>query len=161
MKIDTRNYQPVLTGAKLEFFYSILTLWESAVSNKVVKQFTSAEIKRFLGKVDSHGNRILYFNTDINKRCPNCKYELYLKDTKRNLGLSLLYHLRNAFAHNNIELAGNGNIIKIQHNYKNTLTIKTTISFKILKELVETLRGLHNLTPQQKKKKYPKIKKTK
>lgn len=154
MEAGNKSPIPVLSGAKLEFFYSILTLWESGEKNKVVKNFSSAEITRFLSQTDSRGITILHFTTDKNKRRHDCKYELYLLNSKRNIGMSLLYHLRNAFAHNDIQLCNNGNDIFINHTWGETLKLKTTISFKVLKELIETIRGLHNLTPQEKRKKY-------
>ena len=159
MKQDNRNPQPVLSGAKLDFFYSILTLWESGEANKVIKNFNSSEIKRFLARRDSHGVEILFFKTDPNKKNPNSKYELFVKDTKRNNGLSLLYHLRNAFAHNDIQLTNNGNDIVINHSWNGVLKLKTTLPFKVLRELVETIRGQHLLTPEEKKKKTPNKKK--
>jgi|GEM_PF-3084946 hypothetical protein len=161
MKPDNRNPQPILREDKLAFFYAILTLWESGEDNKVVKNFGSREIKRFLEKRDSNGSQILFFKTDINKKCFNCKYEIYVKDSKRNYGMSLLYHLRNAFAHNDIQLDNEKRIIRIHHTWKNSVRLKTTIPFKVLKELVETIRGQHNLTEEEKKKRIRKNKKSK
>ena len=91
MKQDTKNPNPVLNGAKLEFFYGILSLWESGEENKVIKNFKTKEIKRFLARRDSNGVIILFLSTDKNKKCENCKYKLYINDTKNNIGLSLLY----------------------------------------------------------------------
>ena len=146
MKQDTRNPKPILSGTKLEFFYSILTLWESGKENKVIKKFTSAEIKKILARTDPHGVNILSFSTHRNKKNYNSKYELYIKDSKNNQGLSLLYHLRNAFAHNNITLSNNGRNVHIQHVCKDVLKLKTKIPFTILKELIETICEKHNLT---------------
>lgn len=154
MKVGNKSPIPVLSGVKLEFFYSILTLWESGEKNKVVKNFKSAEIKRFLARSGPRGVTILHFTTDKNKRRQDCKYELYVLDSKDNQGMSLLYHLRNAFAHNDIQLCNNGNDIFIHHTWGGTLKLKTTMSFKVLKELIETIRGQHNLTQQEKQKKY-------
>lgn len=149
MKSDYRNPNPVLSGKKLGFFYSILTLWESSAEKKVVNNFKSTEIKSFLNKRDSRNVTILSVQTDRNnkrKLSCNCRYTLYVKDTKDNIGLSLLYHLRNAFAHNDIKLSDCGNIIHITHIYKGTLKLKTTIPFGVLKELIETIRGQHQLS---------------
>lgn len=159
MKVDTRSPVPTLTGAKLEFFYGILTLWESPEQNKVIKDFKSSEIKRFLGQLDRKGNLVLFLKTDINTNCPNCKYELYVNNTKNNTGLSLLYHLRNAFAHNKIQILENGNMVCIENYWKGKLKLKTRLPFSVLKELIETIRGMHNLTIEEKKKKYSKPKK--
>lgn len=161
MKADTRSPKPVISGAILEFFYSILTLWESGVKDKVVKDFKSAEINRFLSRTDSRGASFLHFTTDKNKRVGNCKYELYVLNSKSNYGMSLLYHLRNAFAHNDIQVRNGGTDIFIEHSWKGVLKLKTTISFKVLQELIETIRGMHNLTPQEKQKKYTKKQKSK
>lgn len=153
MKTATKNSKPVLFGTKLTFFYGILTLWESSEENKVVKNFKSSEINRFLDRRDSKGKRVLFIKTDLNKNDLNHKYELYLKDSKKNQGLSLLYHLRNAFAHNDIQLSNDGREVLINHEWKGVCKLKTRISYKVLKELVETLRGEHNLTEEEKKKK--------
>ncbi len=150
MKTENKSSKPVLSGIKLEFFYSILTLWESGEKNKVIKDFKSAEVKRFLARLDSRGVRVLFLNTDINKKDFNHKYELYFTNPKGNQGLSLLYHLRNAFAHNDIQLIDNSNIF-INHIWSGTLRLKARISFKVLKEFVETIRGQHNLTSNEKK----------
>lgn len=146
MNLDTRNPFPVLTGAKLELFYSILTLWESGKQPKVVNNFKSMAVKRFLAKRDSHGKTVLTISTDKTKKCVGCKYILYLNDSKQNKGLSLLYHLRNAFAHNDITLSNQGQLIHINHVWKGVLKLKTIISFKVLKELIETIRG-QQITP--------------
>lgn len=159
MKTDTRSSTPVLSGPRLDFFYAILTLWESPEENKVIKDFNSTEVKRFLERKDSHGRLYLSYTHDLKKSLPNHRYQLYLKNSKNNLGLSLIYHLRNAFAHNDINLSNNGNLIIINHEWKNVLKLKTTIPFKILKELIETIRGQHNLTEEEKKKKPKKNKK--
>lgn len=159
MKVDSRNPKPVLNQQKLNFFYSILTLWESDAV-KTVKKFNSAEIKRFLARTDYHNVKILQFYTKINAKPDGSKYRLYINDTKHNLGLSLLYHLRNAFAHNNIEVIDTRKeMIRIELIWKGSLKIRTTIPFSILKELIETIWGLHNLKPEEKTKKYPKSKK--
>lgn len=161
MKTDTRMSTPVLSGTKLMFFYGILTLWESPVEDKVVKNFSSSEIKRFLARRDSRGKLILFLTTDPNKSDSNHNHELFLKDSKQNQGLSLLYHLRNAFAHNDIQLSNDGEQVIINHSWKGILKLKTKVRFKILKELIETIRGQHNLTEDEKKKKYTKKKKHK
>lgn len=155
METDNRTSKPVLSGTKLIFFYSILTLWESPEKNKVVKDFKSSEVKRFLARKDARRKQLIFIKTDINKCDYNHKYEIYLLDSKNNKGLSLLYHLRNAFAHNDIQLSNN-NDIRIVHYWKGVLKLKTKIPFKILKELVETIRGQHNLTEDEKRKKYSK-----
>lgn len=103
-------------------------------------------VKRFLAKRDSHGKTVLTISTDKTKKCVGCKYILYLNDSKQNKGLSLLYHLRNAFAHNDITLSNQGQLIHINHVWKGVLKLKTIISFKVLKELIETIRG-QQITP--------------
>lgn len=158
MKTDTRSPVPSLSGAKLAFFYGILTLWESGEQNKVIKNFNSSEIHRFLSRLDSNKKRILCIKTDLNEKSPECKYELYLRNTKKNIGLSLLYHLRNAFAHNCIQQINNGQIIYIENYWRGKLNLKTRIPFPILKELIETIQGKHNLSIEEKKRKYQKHK---
>lgn len=147
MKQDNRNHNPVLSGTKLEFFYGILTLWESAKSPKVVNNFKSAEVKQFLSQTDSRGIVKLLVTADQNKKCTGCRYSLYVNDSKKNIGLSLLYHLRNAFAHNNIELCDQRHLIIINHIWKGKTKLQTKIPFSILKELIETIRGNFNPTP--------------
>lgn len=161
MKTDTRSSTPVLVGNKLAFFYSILTLWESPDNNKVVKDFNSSEIKRFLNHPESSGKKLLYITHNINKTDYNCKYFLYVNNSKKNIGLSLLYHLRNSFAHNDIQLSDNGMTIVIHHEYNGVLKLKTKIPYKVLKYLIETIRGKHNLTEEEKKQKPSKRKKHK
>ena len=161
MKQDTKNPNPVLNGAKLEFFYGILSLWESGEENKVIKNFKTKEIKRFLARRDSNGVIILFLSTDKNKKCENCKYKLYINDTKNNIGLSLLYHLRNAFAHNDIQLSDQDRLININLVWKGVLKLKTKIPFIVLKELIETIRGQHNLTSEEPKKNKHKKQKSK
>lgn len=158
MKVDNRSSKPILSGSLLDFFYGILTLWESPEENKVLKDFNSAEIKRFLAREDNKGMKTLFFTSDANKKDYNHKYELFVKNSRNNQGLSLLYHLRNAFAHNDIQMI-NGKDIYIRHEWNGILKLKTTISFKVLKEFIETIRGEHNLTEEEKKQKQLKRKK--
>lgn len=155
MKVDNRNSKPELEDEKLAFFYSILTLWESGEENKVVKNFKSSEIKRFLDRRTNNGNKILFFTCDPNriKKNEDAVYTLYVKDTKRNRGLSLLYHLRNAFAHNYINWIESDGMIIIDYKWQDDLKLKTKIPFSILKNLIETIWGKHNLPPEEKKKK--------
>lgn len=153
MKQNTRSSKPALTGKKLDFFYSILTLWESNDPSKVVKDFRSTEIKRFLSQIDSKKRKVLFFTTDpkAKDRC-SCKYSLYIVNSKDSQAMSLLYHLRNAFAHNDISVLTNRELIFIEHRWKNELRLKAFISFKVLKELIETIRGEHNVSDKEKKK---------
>lgn len=137
---DRRNPVPVLTESKLEFFYGILTLWESGVRNKVVNNFKSKKVKRFLARKDSKGVAILSFKSNVNEQHSNCKYELSISDVKHNYGLSLLYHLRNAFAHNTIRLNGKGEIC-IDHKWQSSWRIKARVSSEVLKEFIDILTG--------------------
>ena len=161
MKAAYKPSIPVLSGSKLEFFYSILTLWESDDENKVVKDFKSSEIKRFLARKNSQGKRILFITPDSNRYDDSCTYRLFVDAGKYGQAKSILYHLRNAFAHNDISLSHKGSIIEIEHTWQGKLKLKTSIPFNVLKELVETIRGEHNLTPEEKKKKPTKTKKSK
>lgn len=153
MKIARKSSTPILSGEKLEFFYSILVRWESSEEPKVIKNFSSAEIKRLLARADSQGKKVLYLSIDPNKKDFNHKYELYLKNSKRNIGESLLYHLRNAFAHNDIQLIPGKNEVFINHEWGGGVKLKATISYKVFKELVETMVGKHNLSEEEKKNK--------
>lgn len=160
MKAHYKSSKPVLQYGKLDFFYSILTLWESDDEPKVVKNFSSSEIKQFLA-CSKRGHKILSVTTDKNKICDSI-YEIYVNKTKDTIGLSLLYHLRNAFAHNDIQLVDN-KIIIIHHEWQGITRLKTRIPFDILKGLIETMRGKHNLSPEdrdkdKKEKKKPKKK---
>lgn len=161
MKNATKSSIPVLSGKILTFFYKVLTIWESSEEKKVIKDFNSSEIRRFLIRKDSRGKQILFFSTDLNKTDFNHKYALYLRNSKKSKGLSLLYQLRNAFAHNDILISNDGKQIIINHEWKGVCKLKTKIPFTVLKELVETIRGEHNLTETEKKKKYSNKKKHK
>lgn len=152
MRQKYRSPKPILKDTKLEFFYSILTLWESEVVNKVVKDFRSVEVKSVLSKTDSSKRRQLLFSTEFNdKHKVNTKYELIVRDTKGSQAMSLLYHLRNAFAHNDIVVLENNSTIFIEHRWKGELKLKANISFNLLKLLIETIRGEHNLSEEEKK----------
>lgn len=144
--VDKRNPVPVLSGARLQFFYGILTLWESNARNKVINDFRSKEVNKFLSRTDSNGLKILSLSTDKKKTNLNCRYRIYLLDTKSNLGLSLLYHLRNAFAHNDIKLVkyNKKTCISIHHVWKGTTRLETIVPFKVLKELIDIIRGIHD-----------------
>lgn len=148
---DRRNPVPVLTGSKLKFFYEILTLWESGVQNKVVNNFKSKKVKRFLARTDSNGIRILSFKLKLNEQHSNCKYEISISDVKHNYGLSLLYHLRNAFAHNNIRLNDKGEIC-IDHKWQGSWRIKARVSSEVLKEFIDILTGICDESKRDNKK---------
>ncbi len=50
-------------------------------------------------------------------------------------------------------------MVCIENYWKGKLKLKTRLPFSVLKELIETIRGMHNLTIEEKKKKYSKPKK--
>ncbi|MBD5355516.1 MAG: hypothetical protein HDR88_00680 [Bacteroides sp.] len=151
MKGDSRSPIPILKEDKLNFFYSILTLWESGKEPKIIKNFTTAEIIRFKDKRDKNGHLILTFS-DFNKKDSLQLSEIRFNNVKNNKGLSILYHLRNAFAHNLIFLENNGRILHIENEYRGKKQLQALIAYDVLKELIEILLGKHNLSGQEKKK---------
>jgi len=158
MKTDTRNPVPSLPDVQLRFFYGILTLWESGVEDKVKKNFTTKEIKSFLARKDSNGNPVLVIDTEKRRKGKLALSELRYINTKSNKGLSLLYHLRNAFAHNRIVLDLNSRILHIRNEYNGAVKMEGRIAFDVLKEFVETLQGKHDF-PVKSHKTKKKIKK--
>ena len=141
---------PLLDGNIVVFFYEILVNWElNKKSNgdrlKDIKKFNSAEIKRFLNRVDSSGNKEIYLNKTPDDTEAYRASEIRFIDSQKNKSLSLLYHLRNAFAHNDISYDIESNVININHFYKKKLRIKGSISFNLLLELVETIFGKYDM----------------
>lgn len=150
MKGDSRPPTPILKNEKLDFFYSILTLWESGKEPKIVKNSNSKEIRRFKKRRDKKGHMILTFS-DFNRKEPLHLSEIRFRNVKDNQGMSILYHIRNAFAHNRIFLEKNKRILRIENEYKGQKNLQAIIAFDVLKELIETFLGKHNLTDQEKK----------
>lgn len=151
MKGDSRLPYPVLKDEKLDFFYSILTLCESPKKPKIVNNFNSAEIKQLKNKKDKKGYPILRIS-DIGDKTPLQLSEIRFRDVKRNKGLSILWHLRHAFAHNRINLNENGRVLYIENRYRGVVKLKAMIAYDVLKELIEILIGQHNVIKEEKEK---------
>lgn len=152
MKGDSRLPYPVLKDEKLDFFYNILTLCESPKKPKVVNNFNSAEIRQLKNKKDRKGHPILRFS-DISDKSSLQLSEIRFRDVKRNKGLSILWHLRHAFAHNRINLSEDGEVLHIENKYREVVKFKAMIAYDVLKELIETLLGQHSVIEEEKKNK--------
>ncbi|MDE6770649.1 MAG: hypothetical protein K2J78_13075 [Muribaculaceae bacterium] len=149
MKGDSRLPYPVLKDEKLDFFYSILTLCESPKKPKIVNNFNSAEIRQLKKKKDKKGHLTLRFS-DIGEKTPLQLSEIRFRNVKGNKGLSILWHLRHAFAHNRINLSEDGEGLHIENEYRGEVKFKAMIAYDVLKELIETLLGQHNVIEEEK-----------
>lgn len=152
MKGDPRLSYPVLKDEKLEFFYGILTLWESGKDPKIINNFKSEGVTQLKKRKDNKGHPILRFS-DFNDKNPLQLSEIRFKDVKGNKGLSILSHLRHAFAHNRITVEENGRILHIKNEYRGDIKFNAVIAFDVLKDLMETLTKQDNNVSKENKNK--------
>lgn len=150
MKDDSRLPYPVLKDEKLAFFYSILTLWESGKKPKIINNFKSEAVSQLKKRKDNKGDFIIRFS-DFKENDPLKPSEIRFKDVKRNKGLSILSHLRHAFAHNRITLEENGRILHIKNEYGGVTKLQAIIAFDVLEELIDILIGKDNKLVEEKK----------
>lgn len=135
-----------LSEGQLIFFHKILTLCESGKNPKVVRDFRHIEVKQFRER-----KRQLQIEDIDTKNQQSSKSIILFRNDKGNQALSLLWHLRHAFAHNRILRDGNSQLLQIRNEYNGETKMKAIVQFCVLKELVEIILGEHNLTDDEKK----------
>lgn len=143
---DCRLSCSTLSEGQLKFFHKILAICESGKEPKVVRDFRYVEVKRFCER-----KRQLQIEDIDTKSQLNSKSKILLRDDKGNKALSILWHLRHAFAHNRIIRNGNTQFLQIRNEHNGVVKMKANVQFGVLKELVEIFLGEHNLTDIEKK----------
>lgn len=139
MSNDDRNPQPQLQNQELAFFYEILTRIESPLA-----PYQKTLGSRELNNITRTKVSISY---DPMSPTPLGNNEIRYAAGKKYKTYKLLKFLRDAFAHNYIRI-DNHKIIYINSTYRGKLKMVAQIAFSNLKELVETIWGMHNL-PQK------------
>lgn len=138
-----RSSTPALKGKMLEFFYEIMVLCECDIKPYIANNFNSPIIKDYLLSKDRKNNPILVISSNIYDDRPLRISELRFKKGN-NIGISLLYNLRNAFAHNRITIEKDTEILVIENYYGKRLMMRGRIKYKVLKEFIDLLLGRTN-----------------
>lgn len=141
----------ILETEHLRFFHKLIVAIENdkEMKDKIVKNFSNFEVKNIINK----GKQNIYSITINPLDYPSqIGYdELRFTDNKNNKAFSLLYHLRNAFAHNRVQLEEESMQLMFQDEYKKKINMVGKCNFLKLKYLVETILGEHNMTEEEKK----------
>ncbi|MDE6753294.1 MAG: hypothetical protein K2J82_01630 [Muribaculaceae bacterium] len=140
-----RKSNSTLEDAHIKFFHKLIVSIENnkKIKDKIIKNFSHSEVKNIINNEDNDYfiliNPIEYSDCLVND-------EIRFTNHKRNKAYSLLCHLRNAFAHNRIQVEdGSGQLI-FQDEYNKIINMVGKCSFQKLKYLVETILGEQKMT---------------
>lgn len=150
--MDNRVPESNLSQSQLRLFHRILTRFESPASPKAVKDFRSIEVSQLIKKYQTKKGEKLYLDEPLDSRTPLRISEIRFNHNSSK-AYELIANLRNAFAHNRIQLDSNdSSILLIDNVHQNKVKMKGKIKFDTLKKLMETILGDHNLSDNEKNK---------
>ncbi len=146
-----RKSNSTLEDAHLRFFHKLIVAIENdkEIKDKIVKNFSNLEVKNIINKGKQNSYSITINPLDYPSHIGYDEFRF--TDNKNNKAFSLLYHLRNAFAHNRVQLEKETLQLMFQDEYKKKINMVGKCNFLKLKYLVETILGEHNMTEEEKK----------
>lgn len=139
--MDTRLQVRTLTPEQLNLFYQILIFCESDAINNADLRITNPALKPYwfnsINKNEGKGILLTYKNIDFDAILDT--NEIKFTDTKSNVLKSLLYHLRNAFAHNRLFYDDKSKILCMEDTYSGGINMKGKVKMPYFHKFIDAV----------------------
>lgn len=145
-RIDRLSYS-TLEPKHVDFFHKLVVAIENdkKVKEKVIKNFNNFEVTNLINEDRPESITINPLDYPAAIRSDEVRFTNH----KGNKAYSLLCHLRNAFAHNRIQVFAEDGKLIFQDEYNKKINMIGECSFAKLQYLVETILGEHNMTQEE------------